>query len=219
MIQVVQCWDDGVAEDARLADLLRLHKAKATFNINPSNNDRSKRILGWRNKEGREIWRLSLEEMKNVYSGFGVASHTMTHPRPTQIAPEAFRKEAADCRKFIEDFFGREARGFAYPYGDYNEEVKDILREEGFAYARTTKNVENCFPPADPMEFHSNCHFLNPAFWDIFAKAKELGSVFYFWGHSYELDAEEKWDSFDKKIAALNADPDVRWADIIDLFH
>ena len=31
---VVQCWDDGVTTDVRLAEILRRHGAKATFNLN-----------------------------------------------------------------------------------------------------------------------------------------------------------------------------------------
>ena len=31
---VVQCWDDGVTTDLRLAEILRKHNAKATFNLN-----------------------------------------------------------------------------------------------------------------------------------------------------------------------------------------
>ena len=43
---VVQCWDDGVATDVRLVDLLCRHGAKATFNLNAGLHDRH-RQFGW----------------------------------------------------------------------------------------------------------------------------------------------------------------------------
>ena len=35
MIRVAQCWDDGVATDIRLTEILRKYNAKATFNLCP----------------------------------------------------------------------------------------------------------------------------------------------------------------------------------------
>ena len=35
MIKVAQCWDDGVATDIRLIEILRKYNAKATFNLCP----------------------------------------------------------------------------------------------------------------------------------------------------------------------------------------
>ena len=36
MIKVAQCWDDGVINDIKVADLCRKYGAKATFNLNPA---------------------------------------------------------------------------------------------------------------------------------------------------------------------------------------
>ena len=48
-------------------------------------------------------------------------------------------------------------------------------------------------------------------------KANGVGA-FYFWGHSYEMmDSPGLWQQFEDKIAALSADPDVVWVDVIDL--
>ena len=68
------------------------------------------------------------------------------------------------------------------------------------------------------MEFHPNCHFLAPDFWQRYEKARERG-VFYFWGHSYELATEPLWDAFDDQIRRISADPSAEWADLPALFQ
>ena len=44
---VVQCWDDGVTTDARLIEILRKHKARATFNLNAGAH-----LATWRTSSG-----------------------------------------------------------------------------------------------------------------------------------------------------------------------
>ena len=91
------------------------------------------------------------------------------------------------------------------------------MHEAGFAYGRTTKNVESVLPCEDFMALHSNCHFLNPNFWDIFEKARPSG-VFYFWGHSYEMMEDAAlWQSYEDKLRRLHEDPEVEWVNVIDL--
>ncbi len=216
MIRVAQCWDDGVLNDARLADIFRKYQAKATFNINPGLREPNTRTNKWKYQDF-EVQGLSLAEMPSVYKGFKVASHTMRHPNADKIPVADFVREAVDARKYIEDHFQQEAPGFAWPCGVTTDDTVKALSDCGFAYGRTTKNVESVLPVAEPLRLHSNCHFLNPNFWDIFAKARPSG-VFYFWGHSYELKNDEaKWADFEAKIARLSAEPDVQWIDVIDI--
>lgn len=213
---VVQCWDDGVNNDAPLADILRKHKAKACFNLNPGLHSQERKY-GW-SRNGYEIWKLGLKELKSVYEGFDIAGHSMTHPHPNQIEPEKWKSEVADCKKFLEDFFGFEVRGFAYPFGEYNDVTKEIVRECGHSYARTTKNLNPCYPPQDAMQFHSNCHFLSDKFWSEFESVKKADGVFYFWGHSYEIETEAMWKDFDEKIKRISEDKSVTWKVPADLF-
>jgi peptidoglycan/xylan/chitin deacetylase (PgdA/CDA1 family) len=74
-MRVMQCWDDGDVDDIRLVEILKRYKAKATFNINPGGWKSERRVGHVRN--GYEVWKLSLDEMKDVYKGFMVAGHTM----------------------------------------------------------------------------------------------------------------------------------------------
>jgi peptidoglycan/xylan/chitin deacetylase (PgdA/CDA1 family) len=215
MITVVQCWDDGVTTDVRLVEILRKHKAKATFNLNAGLH-KAKRKPGWIYK-GTQVGRLGWDEMKDVYCGFKIANHSLTHPRLDQIAIEAARRDIAEGRDCLQQFFGQPVLGFAYPFGSYSEAVMKLVSEAGHVYARTTRNVDYPFPLENAMTFHPCCHFLAPDLWSRYENAKKCG-VFYFWGHSYEMITETMWSAFEEMIARISADPGSCWGDVADLF-
>jgi peptidoglycan/xylan/chitin deacetylase (PgdA/CDA1 family) len=219
MIRIVQCWDDGNVEDIRLCEILRAAGARATFNLNAGLHG-GQRSFSHRHTDGRDILRLAKSELIATYAGFTIANHSLTHPWANQIPLEQWRIEVNDGRKQLQDIFGQEVRGFAYPYGLKSAELAETVREAGHSYARTCDNATPCFPPADPMFFPTDCHFAAPDFWQRYEKAKAAGSpVFYFWGHSYEFVTEADWQAFPEKLARFNADPDAAWADLPDLFR
>jgi len=232
MILVTQSWDDGVTDDVRLIELLRKHNAKATFNLISAGYEAERRNTHWRYQDGKEVFMLAHGELVDLYRGFEIASHTVTHPHLAQLPPEKVSWELAESRQQLEDLFQRPVRGFAYPYGSYNDAVKAELRRQGYVYARTAvpgpeyatpenptpENVPSVFPPADPMEFGTTTHHLNPRFWGEFNYTKATGGVFHFWGHSYEFMNDTLWNEFEEKLARLSADPDVRWMTNLDLF-
>ena len=214
-MKIVQCWDDGVTADIRLIAILRKYQAKASFNISAGRHDKQ-RTHGWKFKE-TDVWKLGLDEMPDVYDGFMIANHSLTHPHLERIPIAQATRDIAHGRERLQKIFKQEVAGFAYPFGGYNEEVKDAVRKAGHIYARTCVNVAFPFPPQDAMEFHSNCHFLAQDFWQRYDKARENG-VFYFWGHSYEIVTEEMWENFERQIQRIHDDPEAEWCDIPELF-
>ena len=90
-MKVVQCWDDGVTTDVRLTGILRQHKAKATFNLNAGLHQPQRRP-GWLFK-GTQVSRLGWDEMREVYAGFTIANHSLTHPHLEQMPVEAARRD------------------------------------------------------------------------------------------------------------------------------
>jgi len=212
---VVQCWDDGVTADARLVEILRRHKARATFNLNAARHESERRFV--RRFKDAEVWQLGWNEMRALYAGFGIANHSLSHPHLEQLPIEEARRDIAEGRERLEQFFGRPVTGFAYPFGTCNEAVMAAVRETGHVYARTTGKVERPFPPEDPMAFHPCCHFLAPDFWERYEKARP-GGVFYFWGHSYEMVTEAMWAEFESKMERIGADGTACWGDLAELF-
>ena len=212
---LIQCWDDGVTTDARLVDIFRRHGALATFNLNAGLHDKHRK-LDWIYKN-TEVWKLGSDEMLDVYDGFTIANHSLTHQRLDEIPIEAARRDIVEGRDRLEQLFCKTVAGFVYPFGSYNEAVMSVLRETGHLYARTVQNVTAPFPPVDTMIFHPCCHFLAPDFWKRYEQARD-GGVFYFWGHSYEMNTESMWVEFEDAIVRMSNDPMVRWKNIADLF-
>lgn len=212
---VVQCWDDGVTTDVRLTEILRRHGAKASFNLNAGLHT-AERQPGW-DYRGTKVGRLGWNEMKGVYAGFTIANHSMTHPNLAQMPIDDARRNLAEGRDKLQQFFEQPVLGFAYPFGTYNEAVMAAVRETGHVYARTVENVVAPFPPANPMAFHPCCHFLAADLWERYEKAR-AGGVFYFWGHSYEMISETMWNDFEQIVKRISADPGSTWGELEDLF-
>lgn len=209
---VLQCWDDGVTTDLRLTEILRRHGATATFNLNAGLHG-AVRGHGWTYR-GTEVRRLARQELAAVYEGFTIANHTLTHPHLDELPLEQARREIAEGRERLQQWFGQPVSGFAYPFGTFNAAVESLVQEAGHVYARTVETSERPFPPDRPMALRTNGHVLSPALWERYEQAKSSG-VFYFWGHSYELIDEGMWASFEDMIRRISADPEARWGEIV----
>jgi len=99
-MRIMQCWDDGDVDDIRLVEILRKHGARATFNINPG-GWKSKRREAHRFKGEYQVYRLTLDEMPQVYKGFCIGGHTMTHPLLDAIDPDWALAELVACKQYI----------------------------------------------------------------------------------------------------------------------
>lgn len=58
--------------------------------------------------------------------GIEFGSHTQTHPDLTKISIEKAKQEIIGSKSKIEEKLGIEVADFAYPYGKYNQAVKNI---------------------------------------------------------------------------------------------
>jgi len=78
---------------------------------------------------------LSVEEIKEMMAGgISFGAHTATHPHLTQISLDEAEKEIKKSKEYI-----GKTGPFCYPYGDYNEKVKEIVKKLGFNCAFTVK--------------------------------------------------------------------------------
>ena len=215
-MKIVQSWDDGVVDDARLTDLLRRYRATATFNLNPGLHQ-PQRSFSWRYGD-KEVWRLGQDELVAVYAGFEIANHSLTHAFLPDLSSAALRREVHESRLILQDWFRQPVRGFCYPFGGFNAVVKEAIYAAGHCYARTVSELDPAFPPVDPLEFGVNCRFADPEFWNRYQSVRAAHGVFFFWGHSYELVSEAMWADLEEKIARISADPDAEWVNLETLF-
>jgi peptidoglycan/xylan/chitin deacetylase (PgdA/CDA1 family) len=76
---------------------------------------------------------LSWSQMREMAStGFWFGAHTVNHIRLTQLRSDAARREIVDSRRVLEQRLSLPIRHFAYPYGDNDERIQEIIRMEGF---------------------------------------------------------------------------------------
>ena len=78
--------------------------------------------------EGRSMlsWR-SIREMHKCGMLFG--AHTMTHPDLTDLPMDEVKEEVLASKEIIENALGTAVSTFAYPYGRYNDLVREVVKQ------------------------------------------------------------------------------------------
>jgi len=82
-------------------------------------------------------------------NGVQIGSHTKTHPELTRLSSAEYNEEISASKKELEEQLGHPVETFCYPGGDYNEQVRDSVKNAGYRNAVTTQrgHVENGFDP------------------------------------------------------------------------
>jgi hypothetical protein len=210
-------YDDGVMQDLKLISLFRLYGLKGTFNLNSALFGQIDVIA----HGGREYDHSHVpeEDIAHVYAGFEAAIHTAHHPHLTQLSNVNAAEEILADRAAIEALVRYPVRGMAYPFGETDARVKEIVRVLGVTYARGTRTTGDCSLPVDPYDWATSCHhaeleqLIEPFLGD--AARASLLSV---WGHAYEFDMTGTWDAFEGMLERLGGNDDVWYASNIEVF-
>lgn len=202
-------YDDGVVQDVRLVELFNRYGLKCTFNLNSG-------IMSYANCwEGRgvSVHRMNAAGLPELYRGHEIAVHTLTHPDLTQYDAGTIRNEVLLDKQNLERMFDCEVVGMAYPYGAYNEEVIEVLRECGIRYSRTVDASKTTALPQDLFRLRPSAHHdqdgllaLARAFVEERAEAPRL---LYIWGHSYEFDMDSSWERMEELCRILAGHDDI----------
>lgn len=114
--------------------------------------DRIGKSSDWETAEGGEARPLMDEAQVRDWlaSGNWIGAHTCSHPRLSKIPRARAREEIVSCKKKLEDRFARVIEHFAYPYGDYDDAVVDMVGEAGFKTACTMDRGVND-PATNPL--------------------------------------------------------------------
>lgn len=84
---------------------------------------------------------MSIAQVKDVYnSGHEIGAHTRTHARLTALTTTQQQSEIEGSRQDLLALNVGPVRSFAYPYGDYNNAVVNVVKNAGFTNARNTSN-------------------------------------------------------------------------------
>jgi len=88
------------------------------------------------NKKGQF---LSWEEAIQLHKeGFSFGAHTCSHPSLTSLSLDEARYQIEESKKIIEGKLNSSVRFFSYPYGDFNSDIQNLVREAGFLGAVVT---------------------------------------------------------------------------------
>ena len=188
-------YDDGTIYDKKLVSLLKKYDMKATFNLNSGLlGQKEHRMINGINTDFSQIepW-----EVKTVYADQEVASHTVNHSSIVGLSQNMGAAEVLKNKQKLEELTGRPVRGFAYPYGSYNELAEEILSACGIEYARTADSSNDFDIPQDFLEWHPTCHHDAPELLKLAEKFCNDDSLqpqlFYIWGRSYEFAQKDNW--------------------------
>ncbi len=215
-------YDDGVEQDIRLVGIMQKHGLKGTFNISSSLYTEE----GYVFPKGRVHRRMTLKQRRELYteSGMEVAMHALTHPFMEELPPSRCVYEILRDRINLEEEYDRIIRGFAYPYGTYNDTVVEALRQCGVLYARTTESTGSFEIPEDWLRLPATCHHKDPRLMELaeeFLKPNKRGKpdLFYLWGHSYEFEADDNWDVIERFAEFMGGRNDVWYATNAEVFE
>lgn len=70
-------------------------------------------------------------------AGMEVGSHTCSHPRLHEVSKEEALREIAESRVALRERFGASVAHFAYPFGQFTENVSQLVRSAGYLSAVT----------------------------------------------------------------------------------
>lgn len=226
---VTLSYDDGCKWDKKLSDIVTSYGMKCTFNL-------CSEIIG------KNEWQLTEDEVKEYIldRGHEVAIHGANHRANGMQRITAGITETLDCRRDLERKFGIIIKGMAYPdtginhiegYTSY-EKIKQNLSDIGIVYARSAIN-EGCDSFLVPVDWHkwmpTVFHLSDKLFEfvdkfnsfeiDNRYKTRRYPRLFYMWGHSHELERQQKWDIFEKFCGEIGGKEDVWYATNMEIYE
>lgn len=106
----------------------------------------------WLSSGGQDSPLMSAQQLRQLRSAqVEIGSHTVNHPRLSQLGATEAMREIADSKAALEQSLGEAVDFFAYPYGDYNPAVRDAVAQAGYQAAVTcSRGLANTAP--NPFE-------------------------------------------------------------------
>ena len=219
---LIVSYDDGCVQDRQLVKLMNKYDLIGTFHLNA-------------NKLGTANY-LVKDEIQKLFKGHEVSVHTFNHPGLTKLSIEEIQYEIVADRKELERLVTYPVRGMAYPFGNYNDTVIDVISKLGIEYARTVDDTYGFGIPENFLKWHPTMHQFSKAYWkpndpfqdsiemtlfystiDAFLQTKDL-AVLDIWGHSWEMGSDvKKWAETEQFFQVLSHHSDVYYCKQIDL--
>ena len=79
---------------------------------------------------------------------FSIGSHTLSHPHLLELNEDDLEDEIEDSKEFLEKLTGRKVLAFAYPYGEFDDDIVKRVIDAGYEAAFAVQNGQLCDYPA-----------------------------------------------------------------------
>jgi len=201
--------DDGHPLDLKLAEVIAKKDLNTIFYI-PIKKRGSKRMTN--------------EEIRSLSSQFEIGGHTYNHVDLTKVSLKIARKEIADGKNSLEDIVGKKIKSFAFPFGHYNNQIVDLVKDLGFENCRSGRiinfhefnndnflqhpnfqlyphklitDVEHCFKMFDYYSLFRRLEHVKLEHLDLFPYLS-FNKKIHIWFHSKDIEDFNLWKLFTK---------------------
>lgn len=83
---------------------------------------------------------LTWNEIKEMdANGITIGGHTLDHVHLNKINPEEAKRQISESKIILEKELDKDIQYFCYPYGGYNQNVVEMVKESGYLVATTTQ--------------------------------------------------------------------------------
>jgi len=128
-------FDDGDADNYSVRSILAENNLHATFYI----------VSGFTDSNGY----MTSDQLRDLYSdGNEIGGHTSNHTKLSEVRGADLKREVCQDRLNLLAY-GFEVTSFAYPYGYFDEEAKQAVRDCGYNSARIVTDGPDRVPPED----------------------------------------------------------------------
>ncbi len=212
---LILSYDDGLIQDLRLIKLLNRYGIKGTFHINSGLLGQDAPWLAKFTKNpGKYVTR---KELKTLYTGHEIAAHSSTHPHLIEQSDKETLRQINEDVKSLEDITGTTVDNLAYPFGEFNNHLVNLLKSTPIKSARTVKDthdfkIPNDYLRWDPTSHHTKAQKTLHRFLNGFTDSPQ---VFLLWGHSWEFDMNKpnnNWGLIEEMLIATSKHKDIWFA-------
>lgn len=131
-------FDDGYADNYAAFEALKSRGMCATWFI-VSKDIGS--ISSWSDPDSPNLPMLSVEQLHEMHNaGMEIGAHSRSHARLPQLNATDLADEVSGARDELSQAMGFSINSFAYPYGLFNDQVVDAVKDAGYKIACTTRS-------------------------------------------------------------------------------
>lgn len=144
--QIILTFDDGYVDNYKYAfPLLKKYDFRCVIYL-LSDLDYNRWDVDVKDNPEHRFELMNLEMIKEMDKyGIEFGGHTKTHPKLATIPIETAQVEIFESKEILEKRLGHKLISFAYPYGNLNEEVKEIVKDAGYEFAVATDSGDISF--------------------------------------------------------------------------